>query len=282
MGDPQREESDGAFVRETNVRPAGTGRFDVDISPAWNIGENPNGGYVLASVVRAMAEAGGHVTPLSVTGHFLRPAAGGAPGVVEVEVVRSGRSLSTVEGRLVQDDKERLRVLAAFGDAPGAELGEGEFGAGESVGAVPEAPSLPAPDDCPSRAELAQGIELPLLDRVDVRIHPAFVAPGTADRAEMGGYIRFTDDQPPDVLALLQFCDAFPPSPFSLLGQIGWVPTIELTVHLRRRPVDGWISAWFRAHELAGGYFVEDGVLWDESGLVVAQCRQLALLRRDQ
>ena len=74
------------------------------------------------------------------------------------------------------------------------------------------------------------------------------------------------------------FGDAFPPSLFSLLGKVGWVPTLELTVHVRRRPVPGWIQARFTTTDLHDGLLIEDGQLWDEEGHLVARTRQLALL----
>ena len=82
-------------------------------------------------------------------------------------------------------------------------------------------------------------------------------------------------------MACLLMADAFPPAVFGLLGQVGWVPTIELTVHLRRRPVSGgWLLGQFWSHDLSDGRVVEDGALWDSAGHLVVQSRQLALVRQ--
>lgn len=54
-------------------------------------------------------------------------------------------------------------------------------------------------------------------------------------------------------MSLPLFADASPPSLFARFGSVGWVPTIELTVHLRRRPVDGWVRARFECDDLVGG-----------------------------
>ena len=94
----------------------------------------------------------------------------------------------------------------------------------------------------------------------------------------MSGWIRFVDDRAPDGKALALFADGFPPSPLSYLGAIGWVPTIELTVHVLAKPAAGWIQAQFKTDSLKNGRMIESGALWDSNGTLVAQSRQLGLV----
>jgi acyl-CoA thioesterase len=141
-------------------------------------------------------------------------------------------------------------------------------------------PAMPSPEACLSRSGDEQGVGLPILDRLDIRLHPDEARAGAAGKAQVTGWIRFHDGRPPDTLASVLFADAFPPSVFGLLGVVGWVPTIELTVQVRRRPVAGWMLGQFRSHDLIDGRLIEDGVLWDSAGHVVAQSRQLALVRQ--
>lgn len=245
------------------------------------------------------AEVSGHPDPLTVTTHFLRPALAGAGADLGVEVIRRGRRTSTVRASLTQGQKVRLESMATFG-----ELG---LGARSDPGLDIAPPDLPAPEDCVDRSRLAQGDEPALLSRIDARIDPAqapiMSSPGdspetstanstekptgdqgmaTANAADatIAGWMRFHDGRPVDSRALVLFADCFPPSVFSAVGRTGWVPTIELTVHVRRRPVPGWIRARFTTRDLAGDLLIEDGLLWDETGQVVAQSRQLALLAR--
>ncbi len=121
-------------------------------------------------------------------------------------------------------------------------------------------------------------MDLPLLSRVEVRVDPASVESAPESEAAVDGWIRFVDDRPVDSMALTLLADCFPPSIFSAFGRVGWVPTIELTVHVRRRPQPGWIQARFVTSDLGGSTLVEDGVLWDETGALVARARQLALV----
>jgi len=245
--------------------------FTGHVQPAWNIGANPNGGYLLALAARAIAaRTPTHPDPLSVTVHYLRPGLSGQPCRIDTDLLRSGRTLGTVRATLWQDDQPRLELLAAMGNlgdpAPPARL------------TLPM-PSMPPPEQCLTRSAPAQGVELPILQRLDVRLHPDEARPGGAGRARISGWIRFADGRAPDALACLLLADAFPPAVFGLLGQVGWVPTIELTVHLRRRPAPGWMLGQFWSHDLSDGRVIEDGALWDASGQLIVQSRQLALVR---
>ena len=260
-----------AFDEDTGATATGEGRWSVALSDRWNIGPNPNGGYVLAAIASALFAASDKPDPLSLTAHYLRPASPG-PGVVEVEVVRSGRRHTHLHARLVQDT-ERVRVVAVFGDLAAA--------SGPTL-VREEPPSLPPPAECvvrPRASGPSIGPMPTMMERFDTRLSPTsgWIRGEPTGIPEIAGWIRFSDDRPPDVRSLPLFADAFPPPVFEL-GPAGWVPTIELTVHVRARPSSGWLLARFATHVLVDGYLSEDGELWDESGALVAQSRQLAML----
>jgi hypothetical protein len=145
-----------------------------------------------------------------------------------------------MEAYLVQGT-ERVRVLAAFGNF--------DHASGPSViRSTP--PALPPPEECLQRRRTG---DLPL---------PAST---------------FMERFEPDVASLPLFADSFPPAVFEL-APVSWVPTIELTVHVRARPTPGWLRARFETRFLVDGYLEEDGVIWDSSDRIVAQSRQLAML----
>src|SRR5574337_471459 len=125
------------FDDETRVVPiaAPTGTDDItfggQVHPSWNIGANPNGGYLLALAAQAVRQrAAQHPDPLSISVHYLRPGLAGQPCRIRTRLLRSGRTLSTLGATLEQDGSARLELPAPrgnLGDLPGA-LGRGPRG----------------------------------------------------------------------------------------------------------------------------------------------------------
>jgi hypothetical protein len=117
-----------------------------------------------------------------------------------------------------------------------------------------------------------------LLQRLDLRLDPAclgWAVGQPSGRGVVQGWLRMADPRPPDPILLLLAVDALPPVTFDL-GLPGWAPTLELTAHVRARPVPGWLRVRHATRNLAGGLLEEDAEVWDAAGRLVAQSRQLA------
>jgi hypothetical protein len=82
--------------------------------------------------------------------------------------------------------------------------------------------------------------------------------------------------RPPDTLALPSLVDAVWPAVLDI-GARG-SSTLELTVHVRARPAPGWLACRVVTRYVTTGYHEEDFEVWDSSGRLVAQSRQLAVL----
>ena len=88
-----------SFDSETTARKVSDDHWQLELVPDWNIGDNPNGGFLLASLLRAMATLVPDTPdPLAVTTHYLRPGLPGTMADLHANVVRFGRRTSTVTG----------------------------------------------------------------------------------------------------------------------------------------------------------------------------------------
>ena len=124
-----------------------------------------------------------------------------------------------------------------------------------------------------------------MVRRFEVR--PAIGPPpfqGLGDPAITGGWLRFAESRPLDAVALAMFCDAWMPSPWVVLSEPVPAPTLDLTIHFRAPraakavgPAEP-VLVEFRSTTAAGGFFEEDGRVWSQEGVLLAQSRQLALL----
>lgn len=256
-----------AFIEDTAVTRHGEDAFDGTVTDRWSIGGRPNGGYLMGIVLNALGQSLDHPDPLTSTGHFLSPADPG-PAQITVKVWKRGRSVSTAVGVLRQGERDRLLVLATFGDLE------------ESKGQTSILDGKPDPGS-DLISSMGRPTPFPIVERFEYLLPPdqAAAADGKPSSpegpAEFFGRIRFADDMPASTVALPLLVDAYPPAIFRL-GLIGWTPTLELTVHARGRPVPGWLTLRVRTRYLIDGLMEEDGELWDETGSLIAMSRQLA------
>ncbi|MEU6805487.1 thioesterase family protein [Streptomyces neyagawaensis] len=269
---------DSEFDRDTAVRRREPGVYDADLSAGWTIISAVNGGYLLAMLGRALADTLPHADPFTVSAHYLTASQPG-PAVIRTDVVRTGRTLSTGQASLLQYDDEgreieRIRVLASYGD-----LGS----LPDDVRTTAKPPAIPpveqcfGPDDAPAPVPGSSAIT----DRLFLKLDPStlgWALGAPSGNGEMRAWFGLADGRDPDPLSLLLAVDALPPTAFEL-GISGWVPTVELTVHVRCRPAPGPLRVSITTRNLAGGFLEEDAEVWDSADRLVAQSRQLARAR---
>ena len=262
--------ADHLFDADIHAQPAGDHAYAATLSDRWNaLGGVPNGGYLLAVALTALADGMPLPDPVVASATYLRPAAAGA-AEIHTEVVRAGRRVSTGEARLLQGGKEIVRVLATFGD-----LGQAQ--GRTQVRSAP--PDLPAPEQC--QDVLASAPPLPgvsITERFEYRSPtlPGWARGAPSGDAELVFWLRFRDGRDADPIALAALVDAAAPAVLEL-GVPG-SSTIELTVHVRGRPAPGWLACRAATRYVIDGYHEEDFEIWDSTGALVAQSRQFALL----
>lgn len=261
------------FLDDTAVETVGGGRFEGRIDRGWWIVDGPNGGYLAAIVVRAVeAAAGPDPTLRSLTVHYLRRPTEG-PVTLDVRAERVGRTVSTWSARVEQPHGTVALALATV-------AGDRDAVAFDEV----RGPAAPSPEDCAAIDGTASMI--PMHGRYDMA--PCFgrapwepADPAAPLPARTGGWLRLSDPTPVDAAVLVAMTDAWWPPVFSKLGgQPLAVPTVDLTVHLHRRPADptDWVLGEFTSPVAEAGYLVEDARLFDRHGRLLVSSRQLAVV----
>jgi acyl-CoA thioesterase len=245
----------------------------VDLPERWTMGPGfAHGGYLMSVALAAATNASAHADPVTMTAHFVRPGKVGK-ATVATRVVKEGRALSTVQADVIQDRKVAVATITTFGDLSGAT--EIRF---QSV----PFPDLPDPENCVP-ADRSQNDLIPrMVDNLDLLLAPssvAFALGATLEEARMEGWVGFADGRPIDSISLPMFADALPPPVFNVGAFAPWTPTVELTVHIRRRPTGTRLGVSFHTDLIGGTFFESSGTLWNEEGQLVAMSRQLQLIR---
>jgi acyl-CoA thioesterase len=264
------------------ARADGSGTYDAEVVAGWDIGGNANGGYLLAIAGRAMADTAGRPDPVTITAHYLSPGKVG-PLEVHTELVKAGKRFTTVRATMTDAAaKPVITVLGTFSDLDPEKADDWPT----LVQSAP--PDLPPVEEC-QRMMRAPVDEDPavrppdFVSSIQMHIHPddaGFATGRKSGEMRVRGWFDLRDGEPVGTIGLLTAVDAFPPTIFNTDLPVAWVPTVELTAHIRGRPKPGWLRCAFTTRFVTGGFIEEDGEVWDEDGTLVAQSRQLALLPR--
>jgi Thioesterase-like superfamily len=253
-----------------------------------------NGGALLATVMRAVLSESPLPHPVATSAHFLRVAAI-APAQVQVTWLKQGRTAATARAALVQDGAVILDTTITVGTVPGpggsdaaagAAAAQPDGEAGSVLTWTGPPPGFPAIEDCVDLGKwrgttAADGTD-GYAAQVEVLMDPATTGwrrDEPSGLPEMRGYFQLRDGQDPDPYVLAMAVDGLPPVVFGL-GATGWAPTVELTWHMRAVPCPGPLAVAARARHVSGGWFDEEAEVWDSSGRLVAQSRQLARVGR--
>ena len=239
------------------------------VTDEWNTPNGtPNGGYVLALVLRAVAQESPLPDPLSASISYFRPPATG-DAQIDVTALRIGKRVSTFEAILSQHDMPVVHAVVSFHDADAA---------GDAQHSPHEAPEVPRPDDCIDVMSAVPAGTVPILDRFDYRHEavPSWMEGEPSGDTSATFWVRLKDHRPVDALAAAVLVDAYPP----VTSEIGNLKsaTVQLTIHFRRRPATEWVLAHVVTRHVIDGFHDEDVELWDEDGRLFAQSRQLAIL----
>jgi acyl-coenzyme A thioesterase PaaI-like protein len=283
------------FDDATAVTRRADGRYDTQADPRFAMvvasgGSAPaavNGGVLMATVLRAVLDASPNPFPVATSANFLRvPQLG--PAEVEVTWLKTGRTASIARAALLQDGLPVVDMTVTTGTLPDrlTAAANGAAADGESLSWTAAKPLFPDRADCVDLGKWpgtdgANGVS-GFAAQLEVLLDPAVTGWRGGEPSglpEMRGYVRLREHRDPDALMLALAVDALPPVVFGL-GATGWAPTVELTWHMRAVPAAGPLAVAARSRHVSGGWFDEEAEVWDDSGQLVAQSRQLARVGR--
>jgi acyl-CoA thioesterase len=282
--DPRKLGSTGdvtAFDSDTELEEVAPGRWRAWAPEHWFVARGPNGGYLAALAARAAETAAGR--PLrSLSLHFVAAPAVG-PLDVAATVERAGRTYSAVSIRLEQDGAPMTLALATLGELP-------EAGAAWDAAPMPDAKPLSETEPIPPEMTNVPAF----MRNYDLR-WALVTSPGdpslrgsdgeTDLRPGWGGWLRTREPRLLDAPLLAAMTDAWAPAAFAALDRFVAAPTLDLTIHIRRplppagmAPED-YVLGRFTTRLSVAGVWEEDGELWSPNSELIAQSRQLALVR---
>jgi acyl-CoA thioesterase len=269
------------FDADTALEEAVPGRWRAWAPEHWFVGRGPNGGYLAAVAARAAEAVAGR--PLrSLALHFAAAPAVG-PLDVRAAVERAGRSYTAVSIRLEQDGAPMTLALATLGELP-------DDGAAWDATAMPAArPLAETVSVPPEQADVPAFMRNYDLRWADVTSSGDPSLRGSDGETDFipgsGGWMRTREPRLLDAPLAAALTDAWAPSAFIALERFGAAPTLDLTIHIRRplppagmAPEDHVLGR-FTSRLAVAGVWEEDGELWTPAGELIAQSRQLALIR---
>jgi hypothetical protein len=261
------------FAEVSSLSLRAHGRFSALVSPEWTVAGRPNGGYLLAIAARAAAAVAGRQHVIAASAHYLVSPDPG-PVDLEAEVLRAGPSASQVRVRMTQDGNPRVEALLLIGELDPDAKPYWDKG-GPQPGAARYEDCLRIPARGPG------GLPVAIFDQVEVRLDPGslgFSAGRPSGSGELRGWLALPGGEPFDPFSLVYAADSYPPATLEIEVS-GWVPTLELTVYVRALPAPGPVQVLQRVHLIDGQRADEECVVWDRTGRLVAQGRQLAAVR---
>ena len=256
--------SDDVTVFDTTTRLVPNdlvlGEFSIDLDSAWSSLMGMHGGYLAAVAISAASKVAGDRPIRTVTTSFLRPALP-KPATVNVDVVRTGRSITNLAVTLTQSEKVVLISQVIAGEA-------GESTAWDTsaeLDLVPFEQCVPiAPPE--GIGHFAHGTAM---------LDPADLPFSHGPRARVAGYMRPIEPRPIDASWLGMALDWFPPASFTRIDPPAGGISISYTIHVHRtldRLGDGeWLGGVFRADISADGIALEKGLITDPAGRILAE-----------
>ena len=243
----------------------------VDLPAGWLQGRTLYGGLAAAMMMQkavlSINDPAKHLLSTSVT--FVGPVQQ-RPVRLTAEILREGKSVTTVEVRLWQDDAVQSILIASFGVARDSTI---------QVHQEASAPDYPAPE---SLFSIPPNVAMPeCYQQFEVRWAEVNLPCTGSDHPDFGGWCRFDSERHAnrkfEVADLMAIFDIWPPGVLPMFKQIAPASSLNWTVTYVH-PVQHQLNDWFKykvfTDYAADGYATEHAYLWDAENRLIAIARQ--------
>ena len=243
----------------------------VNIPEGWLQGRTIYGGLVAGMMMQkalfAVADAEKQLLSTSVT--FVGPVQM-APVRLSAEILRQGKSVTTVEVRLWQDDVVQSILIASFGTQRQSAI---------LVQQERVAPEFPGPE------QLSIAVHHPLAPECFGQMDLVWVDGqypcSASQKPDFSGWMRFNpelhENREMTIADLMVAFDMWPPGVLPMFDRMA--PASSLTWHMTYvHPLKNQLQDWFKykvfTDYAADGYSTEYAHLWDAENRLIAISRQ--------
>ncbi len=243
--------------------------FSIDKN--WAQGRSVFGG-LSAALILSHIEAKTGLTDKdlrTINAHFCGPIEADKPCLINCTLLSDGKSISQVQGQLIQDGKVKTLIMACFG----AQRHSSIKVAGKSLNQV-----LP-PEDA-LRMPFMTGLTPDFIQHMDIRFTSKNLPFTGSENGTLSGWMRFIDA--PEYFsdaAVLALIDAWPPAVLGMLKQTAPASTVTWNIEFIQ-PRSDLKNTDFLYYEcdvvLADrGYAHTEGKIYHPNGQLLALSRQL-------
>ncbi|SDJ89501.1 acyl-CoA thioesterase [Microbulbifer yueqingensis] len=242
-----------------------------EIPPGWGQGRATFGGLVAAMLYEQLAARVDPASTLrSITFSFVAPVGAGKTSLTS-EVLRAGRSVTQVEGRMQQNGAPVLAALASFGSGRDSAV---HVAADTAPHFMPPGELQPLP--------YIEGLVPEFTQRFDYRISVGDMPFSGSASNRFGGWVRFRGEEegkvPVTIGHLLALVDAWPPAILPMLKQPAPASSLTWTLEFMEPLPSAGCGEWWQyladVEQAEDGYGVAQARLWGPQGQPVAFSRQ--------
>ncbi|MEH6562770.1 MAG: thioesterase family protein [Marinobacter sp.] len=250
---------------------AGRASNELTMPASWAQGRATFGGLVTGLLFDRMEGIVTGARPVrSMHVSFVGPVEAEVPATFDVQILREGRSVSQVEGRIIQNEEPRVVCIAAFaGDRESAVRIDGV-----------SAPEIKPVDQCQALPYI-EGVTPGFIGHIDMRwAYGSMPFTGGSGR-EMGGWMRFR--KTPEVMTdahIVALIDAWPAPVLQHFksrvpaSSLSWAFDI---IHPRPAlKADDWLVYKATIEQAGDGYCHFNAQVWSPRGELLAISRQTA------